>query len=74
MKKITSARITEMPKGLFDPMPKIFATLEGETEEFILLDRFYPDEISFSVEEIVGLTIEEFRSLHHRKDKHYLTT
>ena len=43
--KIKSARITEMPKSLFDEMPKIFVTYENEVEEFLY--EYYPDEISF---------------------------
>jgi hypothetical protein len=70
-KKIIHCRITEQPKSLFDPIPKIFVTLEGETEEQYLLE-YYPDEISFTEEEITGLTISEVRTLHFQKDKRYL--
>jgi hypothetical protein len=68
--KITSARITEMPKGLFDPMPKVFVRVnEGEEQ---LLFEFYPDEIMFTSKEFIGLTIEEARHLKFLKDKKYL--
>ena len=68
--KIKSARITEYPTSFFDPMPKVYITLDNNTEEFLF--EFYPDEISFNQEEFVGLTVEEAKSLKFKKDKAYL--
>ena len=68
--KIKSAQITAYPKSLFDPMPQVFVTFENNKEEFLF--EFYPDEISFSQEEFVGLTVEEAKDLKFRKDKAYL--
>jgi hypothetical protein len=68
--KITSARITEMPKDFFDPMPQVHVTLENGKEEFLF--EYYPDEISFTASEFVGLTIEEARHLKFVKDKKFL--
>lgn len=68
--KITSARITAMPQDFFDPMPQVHVTLENGKEEFLF--EYYPDEISFSVSEFVGLTIEEARHLKFVKDKKFL--
>lgn len=68
--KIKSARITTYPKSLFDPMPQVFITLDNNIEEFLF--EFYPDEISFSQEEFVGLTVEEAKGLKFKKDKAYL--
>ena len=70
-KKIIKCRITPQPKSLFDPIPKIFVTLKGEDDEQFLLE-YYPDEISFTEQEITGLTISEVRTLHFQKDKRYL--
>lgn len=70
-KKITKCRITPQPKSLFDPIPQIFVTLEGESDEQFLLE-YYPDEISFTENEIIGKTISEVRTLHFQKDKRYL--
>lgn len=68
--KIVSAEITAMPKDFFDPMPKVRATFsDGQVKE---LFEFYPDEISFTAEEFVGLTEEEARHLKFTKDKNYL--
>jgi hypothetical protein len=69
--KIVFARITEMPKGLFDPMPKVFVKLEEGEEQFLF--EFYPDEISFSPQEFIGLTIQEAIHLKFTKDRDYLT-
>lgn len=68
--KIISAKITEMPKSFFDPMPKVIVTLENN-EEYFLFD-YYPDEISFQSSEFIGLTIEEAKTLKGKKDRHYL--
>lgn len=68
--KIKSARITEMPKSLFDEMPKIFVTYENEVEEFLY--EYYPDEISFSPKEFIGLTKEQAIHLKFIKDRNYL--
>ena len=70
-KMITYVRITEMPKGLFDPMPQVFVKLKGERSEHFLFE-FYPDEIMFREDEILGLTITEARALKGEKDKKYL--
>lgn len=70
-KKIVKARITDMPKGLFDPMPKVMVVLDGETEERELFD-YYPDEISFTSDEFIGLTEQEARNLKGKKDTAYL--
>ena len=68
--QITSARITAMPKDFFDPMPQVHVTLENGKEEFLF--EYYPDEISFTASEFVGLTIEEARHLKFVKDKKFL--
>ncbi len=68
--KITSARITEMPKDLFDPMPRVYVTLEDGNEQFLF--KYYPDEISFASNEFIGLTISEARHLKFTKDQNYL--
>jgi hypothetical protein len=70
--KIISSRITEQPKSLFDPMPRVYVTLEDGNEVFLF--EYYPDEISFTPSEFIGLTIEECRTLKFKKDRNYLTT
>lgn len=68
--KIVSARITPMPKSLFDKMPEVYVTTEDGKEQ--LLFSYYPDEISFSPKEFVGLTIAEAIHLKFIKDRNYL--
>jgi hypothetical protein len=68
--KIVSATISVLPKDFFDPMPTVTVTFEdGEIKE---LFEFYPDEISFTESEFVGLTEEEARRLKFTKDRNYL--
>jgi hypothetical protein len=68
--KIISARITDMPKGLFDPMPQVWVTYEDNKTEFLF--EYYPDEISFTPNEFVGMTRSEAVHLKFKKDKAYL--
>ncbi len=68
--KIIKARITEMPKELFAPMPKVYVTLENGEQEFLF--EYYPDEISFTQEEFIGLTVKEAHALKTKKDLEYL--
>lgn len=68
--KIVSCKITAMPKGWLDPVPKVIVTFEdGTTKE---LFEYYPDEISFTESEFIGLTEDEARHLKFKKDKQYL--
>jgi hypothetical protein len=68
--KIVKATISAMPQSFFDAMPQVTVELENGTKEFLF--DYYPDEISFSPTEFVGLTIEEARHLKFTKDKSYL--
>lgn len=60
-----------MPKSMFDPMPSIIVKLDNEEEEHYLFD-YYPDEISFTSNEFIGLTMEQARELKGKKDRIYL--
>jgi len=71
MPKITSARITAMPKTLFDPMPEVFVKVEGRYDEIRLFD-YYPDEINFTPKDFIGLTVKEAHQLKFDRDKAYL--
>jgi len=68
--KITAARITAMPAALFDPMPAVIATFDDGTEKKLF--EYYPDEISFTAGEFVGLTEEEAHARRHKKDVDFL--
>mgnify|MGYP001468952088 CR=1 FL=1 len=65
--KITEARVT-VSKSMFD-IPSVFVTIDGKEEK--LFD-FYPDEISFSSFEFIGLTKEEAKKIKYTKDLNYL--
>lgn len=67
---ISSARITAMPKALFDPMPQVIVTDSSGVETTLF--EYYPDEISFTENEFIGLTVEQGRRLKFDKDRAYL--
>ncbi len=59
-----------MPQGMFDSMPKVRVRFNNGEE--IILFEFYPDEISFSESEFIGLTEGSARRLKFEKDKRYI--
>jgi hypothetical protein len=68
--KIVSCNLGRMPQSLFDPMPVIHVVFEDGSEKDLF--QYYPDEISFSESEIIGLTEQEVWLLRHKKDVAYL--
>lgn len=60
----------QMPEGMFDPMPSVKVFFDNE-EEKILFD-FFPDEISFTEDEFIGLTEEAAIRLRTEKDIKFL--
>ncbi len=70
--RVVKCRITEQPKSFFDPIPQVFVTMENGIEEFLF--GYYPDEISFTPNEFIGLTLDECRHLKFVKDKKFLTS
>jgi len=66
---ITSARITSYPRSFMDPLPSVYVTV-NEKEQFLF--SFFPDEVRFSENEFIGLTICEATNLKYKKDKRYL--
>jgi hypothetical protein len=72
--KIKHVTITPMPRpmplGMFDPMPEVIATFEDDSTKTLFA--FYPDEISFTPSEFIGLAEEEAHTLFQRKDHSYL--
>lgn len=69
---IVTARITALPKSLFDPLPEVLVTDDAGNE--VRLFTYFPDEISFTEDEFVGLTIAQARALKGRKDRAFLTS
>lgn len=71
MDKIIFARITEMPKTMFSPMPQVWVvTCEGDPEQFLF--EYYPDELHFEPSDFIGLTLDEARYLKFKRDQEYL--
>ena len=67
---VVSARITPLPQRLGDPLPEVWVTCEDGSETKVF--DFYPDEISFSGDDFVGLTVEECRLLKFGRDRAFL--
>lgn len=59
-----------MPEGMFDPMPMVKVQFDNGEEK--ILFEFYPDEISFSESEFIGLTEESAHRLRFEKDKKFI--
>jgi len=59
-----------MPEGMSDPMPKVKVQFDNGEEKTLF--EFYPDEISFSENEFIGLTEESAHRLRFEKDKKYI--
>lgn len=59
-----------MPVNFLDPLPEVIVSYENGNQETLF--SYYPDEISFSEEEFIGLTREEALRLKIEKDKKYL--
>lgn len=71
--KIISARITRKPDTLLDlSLPEVYVVTEDNVEHYLF--NYYPDELSFTPEEFVGLTLHEARQLKGQKDRTYLTS
>jgi len=68
--KIIKAKITAMPTTPFDDMPKVIVTTEDNKEEELFW--YYPDELSFTPNEFIGLTIGQAKDLKRQKDLKYL--
>ncbi|WP_039994417.1 hypothetical protein [Gordonia otitidis] len=70
---IVSATVGAFPKDLVDvAMPNVTVTYsDGNTE---MLFTFYPDEISFTADEFVGLTRQQALSMRRHRDTEYLQT
>ena len=60
-----------MPQGMFDPMPSVWVKYNTERIEK-LIKSFFPDEVNYVDNELVGLTRDEALQNHCNKDKKYL--
>lgn len=67
-KIIVSAVITDLPKSFVDPMPEAIVTFDDGSQKSLFT--FYPDEISFTASEFVGLSEVEALDLKRKKTWH----
>ena len=71
MSKINQVELRKVPiMGTMHTINVIVTTEDNKEPQKIF--SYYPDEISFTEEEIIGLTIEEANQLRHDKDVAYL--
>jgi hypothetical protein len=61
-----------MPKALRDPMPEVHVVYEEDAPVECFLFQYYPDELSFSADEFIGLTEDQAHQLFRDKDIAYL--
>jgi hypothetical protein len=59
-----------MPMGIKDPLPSVNVVLDNGEEHKLF--EFYPDEISFTESEFIGLTLDFARRLKYEKDIWYI--
>ena len=59
-----------MPQGMLDSMPKVKVRFNSGEEKTLF--EFYPDEITFSESEFIGLTEESARRLKFERDKRFI--
>jgi hypothetical protein len=67
---IKTASISAMPQTIFEPMPVVNVVMSNGDNQRLF--SYYPDEISFSESEFIGLTVAEAMSLRSRKDVAYI--
>ena len=70
MRKVVDVDLGKMPENMSDPMPQIRVTWDGGVKEYLF--SYYPDELSFTKEEFIGLTRDQALDLRHKKDVEYL--
>lgn len=59
-----------MPSGMIDPMPQVKVMFDDGSEKTLF--EFYPDELSFTESEFIGLTEDQAHELKMEKDIQYL--
>jgi len=67
---IAACEIGPYPQSLFGPIPRVAVTYSDGIRETLFT--FYPDELSFTEQEFIGLTRDQALALRHRKDVAYL--
>lgn len=65
-RKIVKAVISDLPKSFGDPIPEAIVTFDDGSQKTLF--SFYPDEISFTASEFIGLSEAEALDLKRKKD------
>jgi hypothetical protein len=55
-----------LPKGMFDPIPEVKVRLSNGEE--LMIFTFYPDEITITETELIGLTVDQAKRMKFEKD------
>lgn len=61
-----------MPRLITDPLPEVWVTYDDGVEEKLF--SYFPDEISFTVSDFIGLRRDQAFELYIKRDKEYLRT
>jgi len=69
--KIIKVHISPVPTHWLDPIPEISVKFDNQNK-YEYLYNYYPDEISFTTEELLGLTRKQAIQLYHKKDVAYI--
>lgn len=59
-----------MPEGMLDTMPQVKVQFDDGSER--ILFEFYPDELSFTEDEFIGLSEDQAHQLRMKKDIEFL--
>jgi len=59
-----------MPEGILDAMPQVKVQFDDGSEKTLF--EFYPDELSFTEDEFIGLTEKQAHELRMKKDIEFL--
>ena len=68
--RITAAHITPYLSKISDPLPRVLVAVDGESKWELF--EFFPDEIYFTPDEFVGLSISKAWHLKRVRDSEYL--
>lgn len=55
-----------LPHGIYDPLPEVKVQMSNGEE--LILFTFYPDEITITESELIGLTVDQAKRMKFEKD------
>lgn len=69
IKRIVNVQFSPVPKSIFEPKPFVTALYDDDSEGKLF--DYFSDEVSFTREELIGLTRVEAMQLLHRKETEF---